>query len=209
MANNDFSEVIRRRPTAEQLRQEIARIQKKRRFPFLRILLFLIVILLIGVFTFLCLLSGFVVYGDSMEPALYEGDVLLAIPHAPLQPGDLVAFRHEDRILIKRAIAGPGEQIEVLTDGNVILNGVPLSEPYARYSDRGVNDMNYPLDIPSASWFVMGDNRGSSVDSRSNILGLIGEDQILGKVAFRIWPLNRLQLFDRNFLSDLPAIFRH
>ena len=88
------------------------------------------------------------------------------------------------------------------------MNGVELYEPYAIYSNSGTNDMTYPLDIPEQSWFVLGDNRGSSVDSRSSILGLIDEDQMLGKVFIRVWPLSRFQLFDRNFFPELVDALR-
>ena len=211
MANktSDAVALQRRRPTSDQLRRELARMQKKRGLPTaLRVILFLIIVILVAAVTFFCLLSGYIIYGSSMSPTLEEKDVVLAIPKAALQDGDLAAFRHEDRILIKRVIAGPGDQVEVLSDGHVRLNGYDLFEPYALYSESGTNDMSYPLDIPEHAWFVLGNNRGSSVDSRSSILGLIGDEQLLGKVFVKIWPLTRFELYDPNFFSELIATLR-
>ncbi len=209
MSNNPFAAQLRRPPTSDQIRRELERMQKKSGASvFFRVLLILLIILLIGVFTFLCLMSGYSVYGDSMSPTLREGDIVLAIPNAPIRPGDMISFRHEERVLIKRAVAGPDDRIEVLVDGNVRLNGVMLPEPYALFSDQGANDMVYPLDIPEHSWFVLGDNRGSSVDSRSSILGLVDDEQVLGRIFLRVWPLSRFQLFDTGFWRDLPYAFR-
>ena len=210
MANNETPKTSApRRPTAEQLRRELARMEKKRGLPTaVRVILFLLVIALVAAITFFCLLSGYVIYGNSMSPTLEEKDLVLAIPNARLSAGDMVAFRHEERILIKRVVGAPGEQIEVTDDGHVYLNGVELYEPYALFSNSGTNDMSYPLDIPEHSWFVLGDNRGSSVDSRSSILGLIDEDQMLGKVFIRVWPLSRFQIFDKNFFPQLVDALR-
>ena len=205
MANNEAAKTpAPRRPTSEQLRKELERLEKKRGMPAaLRVILFLLVVILIGAVTFFCLLSGYVIYGNSMSPTLEEKDLVLAIPNAKLRTGDMVAFRHEDRILIKRVVGAPGEQIEVMDDGHVRLNGSDLYESYALFSNSGTNDMSYPLDIPENSWFVLGDNRGSSVDSRSSILGLIDDEQMLGKVFIRVWPLTRFQVFDKNFFPQL------
>ena len=194
-----------RRPTAEQLRQELERVQKKRNGPavILRVFLFLLVVVLIAAITFFCLLSGYVIYGDSMSPTLEEGDMVLAIPKAVIHDGDIVAFKQEDRVLIKRAIAGPGDRVEVLPDGCVILNGAELSEPYAMFGENGIDDTSYPLEISSGSWFVLGDNRSTSVDSRSRILGLIDNSKMQGKVFIRVWPLTRWEVFDPDFPKEL------
>lgn len=196
--------VLRRPPTAEQLRQELDRLNRKRKGPvFLKILLFLFLILLIAAITFFCLMSGYVVYGDSMNPTLQEGDLVLAIPKAEIQPGDLVAFRHNERILIKRAIVSQGNQIEISEDGHLRINGYDVTEPYVLYGTGVADDLVYPFEITEDKWFVLGDNRITSVDSRSTILGLIDNSQMQGKIFIRIWPLTRFKLFDPNFLQDL------
>ena len=185
-----------RRPTSDQLRRELERMDKKRGMPTaLRVILFLIVVLLVAAVTLFCLMSGYVIYGSSMSPTLEEKDLVLAIPNAQLKDGDLVAFKHEDRILVKRIAAGPGESVEVLSDGHVRRNGYDLNEPYALYAESGTDDQSYPLTVPSGSWFVLGDNRGNSVDSRSSIIGTIENDRMLGKVFLRIWPLTKLTKF--------------
>ena len=125
-----------RRPTSEQLRQALDRMNQKRGLPIaVKVIIFLLVVLVIAAITFFCLLSGYVIYGNSMSPTLEEKDLVLAIPNAQLQSGDLVAFRYQDRILIKRAVGGPGDRIELFPDGHVRLNGSDLHEPYAIYSD--------------------------------------------------------------------------
>ena len=210
MSNKTLSQPpVPRRPTSEQIQRELDRLERKRGMPLaVRIILFLIVVILIAAITFFCLLSGYVIYGNSMSPSLEEKDMVLAIPKAAVKSGDLVAFRHDDRILIKRVIAGPGDSIEVMPDGHVRLNGSDLYESYALYSSAGIDDMTYPVDVPANSWFVLGDNRGNSVDSRSSIIGLIDSSNMLGKVFIRIWPLNRFELFDRNFFPQLVDALR-
>lgn len=211
MENNPATQKteLRRRPTAAQLRLELERESKKRKFPrFLKVLLFLLVVVLIAAITFFCLLSGYVVYGDSMMPTLQEGDLVLAIPNAQTQPGDLVAFRHDERILIKRAVGAPGDQIEVSDNGTVRINGVDLSEPYAQFAAGAANDITYPFQVSDGSWFVLGDNRGSSVDSRSRILGTIDNRQMLGKIFIRVWPLTRFEVFDPDFFQEFIATLK-
>ena len=212
MESKPTGKTATRRPTSDQIRKELERLDqmdKKRGLPTaLRVILFLLIVIIIAAITFFCLLSGYVIYGNSMSPTLSEQDLVLAIPNAEIQSGDLIAFRHDDRILIKRAVAAPNDSIEVLSDGHVRLNGYDLPESYALFSESGVNDMDYPLDVPAHSWFVLGDNRGSSVDSRSRVIGFVSDDQILGKVFIRIWPLNRIEVFEPDFFSQILSSFK-
>ena len=176
------------RPTAEQLRAELDRITRKRPGRgFLRFLLILILLIAVLAAAVLLLFPAFVVYGNSMAPALHEGD-----QHP--NTGDLVAFRSGERVLIKRVVACPGDVVEVQNDGRVILNGERLSEPYALLTGDAAGELDYPVTLPDGGYFVLGDNRGSSVDSRYRVLGIIDESQLLGRLVIRLWPLNRIEL---------------
>ncbi len=216
MSSSDISSpsVKADRPTIEQLRQELERLDsleqpkkgKRKKSGFGRFLgiLFLIVFLLAAaLIIYLFVTSGYAIYGDSMSPCLNEGDLVLALPHIPPRAGDMVAFRIDDRILIKRVVGCPGESIDVSTDGSVTVNGIALSEPYAILSESNIGDLEYPLTLSDRSYFVLGDNRGNSVDSRNSILGPINEAEILGKVALRVWPLRSFQVYDADFFPDL------
>ena len=183
------------RPTAEQLRAELDRITQKRRGRgFLRFLLILILLIAILTAAVLLLFPAFVVYGNSMAPALHEGDLVLAAADPHPNTGDLVAFRSGERVLIKRVVACPGDVVEVQNDGRAILNGERLSEPYALLTGDAAGELDYPVTLPDGGYFVLGDNRGSSVDSRYRVLGIIDESQLLGRLVIRLWPLNRIEL---------------
>ena len=183
------------RPTAEQLRAELERISGKRsRHGFAYFLLVLLFLLALLVAAVVLLFPAFVVYGNSMAPALHEGDLVLAAYDGPSKTGDIVAFRSGERVLIKRVVAGPGDSVEVLEDGRVRVNGEQLSEPWAMFTDDSAGELDYPVTLPNGGYFVLGDNRGSSVDSRFRVLGVIDESQILGRLVIRLWPLNRISL---------------
>ena len=186
------------RPTAEQLRAELDRISGKGRKGggrgFLRFLLILILLLAVLTAAVLLLFPAFVVYGNSMAPALHEGDLVLAAADNSPAIGDLIAFRSGERVLIKRVVGCPGDSIEVQDDGRVLVNGVKLSEPYAILTGDAAGELDYPVAIPDGGYFVLGDNRGSSVDSRYRVLGVIDEGQLLGRLVIRLWPLNRIEL---------------
>jgi signal peptidase I len=183
------------RPTAEQLRAELDRITRKSHGRgFLRFLLILLLLIAILAAAVLLLFPAFVVYGNSMAPALHEGDLVLAASDPYPGIGDLVAFRSGERVLIKRVVACPGDSVEVLDDGRVLVNGEKLSEPYALYTGDAGGEMDYPVTLPDGGYFVLGDNRGSSVDSRYRVLGIIDENQLLGRLVIRLWPLNRIEL---------------
>ena len=134
------------------------------------------------------------VYGSSMTPVLNEGDVVVMVGDSHPDPGDLVAFYHGNDILVKRVIAGPGSWVDILADGTVSVNAVPLQEPYLVQKDAGTPTIDLPFQVPEDSYFVMGDNRGASVDSRNALVGAIESGQIIGTLGLRIWPLDRFGL---------------
>lgn len=150
---------------------------------------------LLGVFAVAVLLSLYVfpvfrIYGESMSPTLNEGDIVVATRPSDYQTGDLVVFSSNNKILTKRVIAGPGDWVDIDQDGNVSVNGQELDEPYLPdgAKSRGQCDISLPYQVPEGHYFVMGDRRSVSVDSRLTQIGSIPQDQILGKLAFRVWP---------------------
>lgn len=149
------------------------------------VLLAAAVVLLISSFLF----SVLMVSGDSMEPGLTDGDLLLLVRTHSLAPGDLVSFKWNDKTLLKRVIACPGDWVMIDAAGRVYVNGALLEEPYVSEFRLGESDVSYPFQVPENSYFVMGDERVSSLDSRRTQVGCVEYDQIIGKGVMRIWPL--------------------
>lgn len=133
--------------------------------------------------------------GTSMEPTLYNGDIVLLMKTNRFDRGDLCGFTWNNKLLIKRVIGVPGDWIEIDTDGTVYLNGEKLDEPYVEQKALGECDLEFPYQVPQEQFFVIGDMRESSIDSRNTVIGCIPKDQIVGKVFFRVWPFSRLRFF--------------
>ena len=132
------------------------------------------------------------VSGSSMEPTLSDSDVIVLFKSGDFETGDLVGFYYQNKLLLKRVIAGPGDVVDIDEDGNVYVNDELLDEPYLTEKALGDTDLDYPVQVPENRYFVVGDKRSTSIDSRSSVIGYIEADQIVGKVILRIWPLNRL-----------------
>ena len=99
-------------------------------------------------------------------------------------------------MLLKRLTGGPGDEIDIDQEGNVYVNGVVIDEPYVSEKKPGKCDQNFPYRVPEDMVFVLGDNRAVSLDSRVRSIGCVEYDQIVGKVIFRAWPLNRIERMD-------------
>ena len=125
--------------------------------------------------------------GDSMEPGLNNGDLILLSKTHKLTAGDLVSFHWNDKTLLKRIIACAGDWVMIDKSGRVYVNGILLNEPYVSEFSFGESDVSYPLQVPENSYFVMGDERVSSLDSRSSLVGCVHDDQVIGKGMVRIW----------------------
>ena len=129
------------------------------------------------------------IYGSSMTPTLEDGDIVVSRKTGHFEPGDIVAFYYNNRLLVKRYIAGPGDWVDIDREGRVYLNGDQLDEPYVDQYDYGETNIELPYQVPESRIFVMGDHRSVSIDSRNAAVGCISKDQIVGALVFRIWPL--------------------
>lgn len=129
------------------------------------------------------------IYGASMTPTLEEGDIVVSVKGGDFQAGDLVAFYLGNKILVKRCIALPGQWVDLDEEGNVSIDGKPLEEPYLTERAFGDANITLPYQVPDNRYFCMGDHRATSVDSRHTEVGCVSEEQIVGRIAFRIWPL--------------------
>lgn len=134
--------------------------------------------------------------GTSMEPTLVNGDIVLLTKTTNFERGELCGFTWNNKLLIKRVIGRSGDWIEIDTDGTVYLNGTKLEEEYAVQLSMGECDLEFPFQVPQEQYFVLGDMRESSIDSRNTLIGCVKKDQILGKVFFRVWPLKTMRFFD-------------
>lgn len=133
--------------------------------------------------------------GTSMEPTLTNGDIVLLTKSIKFDRGELCGFTWNNKLLIKRVIGLPGDWIEIASDGTVYVNGEALEEPYVQNLALGECDLEFPYQVPPEQYFVMGDMRESSIDSRNTLIGCISKDQIVGKVFFRIWPFATMEFF--------------
>ena len=134
--------------------------------------------------------------GTSMEPTLINGDIVLLTKTTRFDRGQLCGFSWNNKLLIKRVIGLPGDWIEIDTDGTVYLNGEQLDEPYAKQLAVGECDLEFPFQVPQEQYFVLGDMRESSIDSRNTLIGCVEKGQIVGKVFFRIWPFKTIRFFE-------------
>ncbi|MCI6646789.1 MAG: signal peptidase I [Oscillospiraceae bacterium] len=129
------------------------------------------------------------IYGSSMSPTLGEGNIVVSVKGSDFEQGDLVAFYLGNKILVKRCIAGPGQWVDIDEDGTVYVDGEALDEPYLTEKSLGDCNIELPYQVPDNRYFCMGDHRSTSVDSRNTAVGCVAEEQIVGRIVFRVWPL--------------------
>lgn len=177
-------------PSVEQLAAELKRVKYRSRYrAVLRSTLYmLIVVAAVAVLVATIWMPVLQIYGASMTPTLSEGDIVVSIKGSDFQPGDLVAFYLGNKILVKRCIAGPGQWVDIDEDGNVSVDGKLLEEPYLTEKSLGGSNIELPYQVPDNRYFCMGDHRSTSVDSRHKEVGCVSEEQIVGKIVFRVFP---------------------
>lgn len=130
------------------------------------------------------------IYGASMSPTLENGNIVISVKENDFQPGDVIAFYYNNKILVKRVVAGPGDWVNIDDAGTVYINDKKLDEPYLEEQALGDCNIELPYQVPESRLFVMGDHRSVSVDSRNTSVGCVAEEQIVGKLVFCIWPFS-------------------
>ncbi len=181
-------------PEIEEIERELKRERYKKRYrSTLRSTVWsLVIVAAVAILVATLWMPVLQIYGTSMSPTLVDGDILISLKESSFEPGDIVAFYYNNKILVKRVIAGPGDWVNIDEDGNVFINGEAFDEPYLEEKALGECDITLPYQVPESRIFVMGDHRSVSVDSRSTSVGCVAEEQIVGRLVMRLWPLNKI-----------------
>lgn len=178
-------------PDIEQLKAELKRVKYKDRYKsVLKSTVYaLIVVAAVSVLIATIWMPVLQIYGTSMKPTLEEGDIVVSLKGSDFESGDLIAFYFGNKILVKRCIAGPGQWVDIDEEGFVYVDGKLIDEPYLKEKALGDCNIKLPYQVPASRYFCMGDHRSTSVDSRNSAVGCVSEEQIVGKIVFRVWPL--------------------
>lgn len=147
------------------------------------IIIFLITAILISIIVFFIIfVKVYRIQGTSMNPTLKQGKYVFCLKTNKIERGDIIAFTGRDSFVIKRVIGLPGDIIDISEDGTVSVNGTSLSEDYITNKSKGDVEILLPYTVPKKSYFVLGDNRGDSLDSRHNNVGTLNIDEIICEV---------------------------
>lgn len=180
-------------PTVEQIQQERQRIRYQSRYSrtLKSTIAVLVVVAAAAILVATLWMPVFQIYGTSMSPTLEEGQYVVAIKSDSFETGDVCALWYGNKLLVKRVIAGPGSWVNIDKDGNVFVDGNLIDEPYLTEKAFGDCNIELPIQVPDSKWFVMGDNRATSADSRNSSVGCISDEYIVGRIEFCVWPLNK------------------
>lgn len=177
-----------------ELEAEYERMDNRRRlFALIRNTLYILVLVAaIAVLVSVYILPVLHIYGTSMTPALNNGELVAAIKTSDLKSGDVAAFYYNNKLLVKRVVGVPGDWIDLKENGDFYVNGELLDEPYLEEKAFGDCNITLPIQVPESRYFLVGDHRSVSIDSRNTAIGFISEEQIVGKLIYRVWPLNSI-----------------
>lgn len=180
-------------PASSQLEQELKRERYKRKYKRkLRSTVYLLItVAAAAVLVATLFMPVLQIYGSSMSPTLEEGDVVLSLKLNRFEQSDVVAFYYGNKLLVKRCIAGAGQWVDMDENGNISVDDNLLDEPYVDGKSTGNADISFPYQVPENKYFLVGDHRSVSIDSRHSIVGSVAEENIVGKIVFCIWPLER------------------
>lgn len=187
--------IMNENPTVEMLEAELNRMKYRQRYRGLlkSTVYTLIAVAAAAILVAMLWLPVLQIYGNSMTPTLRDGEIVFSVKTSDHKQGDVIAFYYNNKILIKRVIAGPGDWVDISPEtGDVSVNSIALDEPYLVEKSFGDADIAFPYQVPDGKIFVMGDHRSTSVDSRHTTVGCVAEEQIVGKIVFRVWPLDRI-----------------
>ena len=178
----------------EEVKEELSRLKERERYlkKVQKTLSILVVVAAISVLVATLWMPVLKIYGSSMDPTLENGQIVVSIKAKKLKSGDVVAFWQGNKLLVKRVIASPGQKVDIDVNGKVFVDGKAISETYLDSESLGNTDIDFPHQVEESRWFCMGDNRESSIDSRSAVIGDVSKEQIEGKVLFSVWPLNKI-----------------
>ena len=178
----------------EEVKEELSRLKERERYlkKVQKTLSILVVVAAISVLVATLWMPVLKIYGSSMDPTLENGQIVVSIKTKKLKSGDVVAFWQGNKLLVKRVIASPGQKVDIDVNGKVFVDGKAISESYLDSESLGNTDIDFPHQVEESRWFCMGDNRESSIDSRSAVIGDVSKEQIEGKVLFSVWPLNKM-----------------
>lgn len=180
-----------KRPSTKEITNELKRVIQKEEYYkiYKKSISILVVVSIVTVVMFMLYLKLFLIRGDSMSPTLNKGDYVLGIKTRDIKSGDIIAFEKNGKVLIKRVIAVEGEVVNITEDGNVFINDEELKENYVLDKSIGELNIEIPHKVQPNNYFVMGDSRENSIDSRVTLVGDVEAEQIIGKVIFRVWPI--------------------
>lgn len=178
-------------PGLDSLRAELKRVRYRQRYNSVvrSTIYILLTVAAAAVLVATLLLPVLRIYGSSMTPSLYEGDIVVSLKTTDFERGDIISFYYNNKILVKRVIAFEGEWVNIDEEGNVYVDGQQLDEPYIDEKALGECDIKLPYQVPDGRLFVMGDHRATSADSRSTTVGCVMEEQIVGRIVYRVWPV--------------------